>query len=114
MIIMKRLVDDFKIGQRTSFEDLDNLVDLPVHALNQICDELNEAGLISLISGRGEQDYYQPAMDIHRIDVFTVYNRLERLENSEDSAHPSVISQAIEEVDQSLKESKANRLLLDL
>ncbi len=98
--------------------DLDTLareIEVPVRFVNSITRELFDAKIISEVVSNGAESRYQPALDIHKINIQFVIDKLESrglnnvcVTKSEDL---DKINSSLMAIDREMIESKANKLL---
>lgn len=116
LLITKKVVQIFKNGDPPI--DLDTIareVEVPVRFVKMILDDLVEANVLSeVVSNEGDPNY-QPALDINQINIQLVIDRLESkgLNNvcPAESEDLEKISASLDEIDEQMTKSSANKLL---
>jgi membrane protein len=94
-------------------------LEIPVLLVQHILNQLVETGLVSLTRADGSRDpAFQPSRDIHRWTIRYIIDALElhgvnRLPVAETETLKSII-RAVEELTSEMKQSEANRLLMNL
>jgi membrane protein len=119
--ILRWIIRRFEKGEPPlSIDDLSRQLKAPFLLVEQLIEQLYQAGLISKVQGKKGNGPcgYQPATDIHNITVASVMEALDKsgekqypVENDEDFA---AVSKAIDEVRLEMERSKANQLIKDL
>ncbi len=102
-----------------SFEELCEKLEVPRRFIREILEDLLQVKLIRRISSDNDEELFQPGMDIHKLDVFTVYSRLEQLGmNNLPQTHLNEGFESIEavmnEVDNAVKSAQVNKKVIDL
>ncbi len=118
--ILHRMATRFSSGKDPlSAGQLSRQLEIPVLLVQQILNELIEAGLVSPTDVNSDRDpAYQPSSDIHRWTIRYIIDALERqgvnrLPVAETDTLAAII-RAAEELSSEMAQSKANRLLMDL
>ncbi len=80
LMIMKTIVNNFTMGENAlSSEGLSRNLRIPVRLVRDILQDLTESRLVSVIHEEEHHDrLYQPAMDVNKMTVSFVLNKLER------------------------------------
>ncbi len=80
LMIMKTIVNNFTMGEKAlSSEGLSRNLRIPVRLVRDILQDLTESRLVSVIHEEEHHDrLYQPAMDVNKMTVSFVLNKLER------------------------------------
>lgn len=119
LLLMHRIIKRFADKEKpVSVKELAKMGSVPYRFIREICYELVKIGLISRLEGDKEEDRYQPAFDIQKMDMVTVLNMYE----SEGMGHFDrtasnafmAIEESFSEMDDLLSKSKSNVLLKDL
>jgi membrane protein len=119
LLVLRRIVKDFQSNDEpVSFEHLCSSLNIPRRFIREILDDLETARLIVKIADP-EVEQFQPGMDIHKIDVFMVYDRLEKLgmdnlPQASDNEGFENIEILLSEVDKAIKEAQSNKKVVDL
>lgn len=120
LLIMKTIIREFaEKDEPLSFDSLCKQITLPRRFVKEIVRDLELAKLILRVDTVEDEELYVPGLDINKIDVFTVFDALENrglnnLPQQEKNEGYQEISEVITNLDKSIKESPANRLLKDL
>jgi membrane protein len=120
LMIMNMIIRNFTIGEKPiSAEDISGTLKIPVRLVRDILKDLNNAGLVSVIhENEHEERLYQPAMDINRLSISYVLNRLERKGSDQQifvkSDEYNKISAMLEKFDKLTAQSDSNILIKDL
>ncbi len=118
LLIMRHIIKNFEMGNKPmNLSELSGIIQIPLRFIRDICRELDEVGVLNRVMDE-ENEKYQPAMDIHRIDVHTVLRKLEykgfdELKTNEDDVYQE-IEELLLEIDDEIRKSPANKLLADL
>lgn len=80
LMIMKTIVNNFTMGEKPlSSEGLSRNLRIPVRLVRDILQDLTDSRLVSVIHEEEHHDrLYQPAMDVNKMTVSFVLNKLER------------------------------------
>jgi len=80
LMIMKTIVNNFTMGEKAlSSEGLSRNLRIPVRLVRDILQDLTDSRLVSVIHEEEHHDrLYQPAMDVNKMTVSFVLNKLER------------------------------------
>ncbi len=119
LLVMYRIIKSFKAGEpAVSVKQLSRMGSVPYRILHEICYECEKAGLVSRVEGEKGDDQFQPAFDIHQMDIQTViqmYEKegLQQYDNKKSKAFLA-LETALEEISQSIAKSKSNQLLMEL
>lgn len=120
LMIMNRIIRNFLSGEKpVNAEDISKTLRLPVRLVIDILQDLNSAGLVSMIHENEHEDrLYQPAMDINKLSVSFVLGRLDKK-----GTEPKVIAKGkeydkvvtmLEKFDRLIAKSDSNILIKDL
>lgn len=120
LLISHAVITDFFQGKpaRTA-PDLAHGLEIPIRLCRRILHELVTSGILSEVKTEQEKESaYQPAQDIHTLTVGRVLAALDS-EGMDDIPVPktrvrTTLSQTLTELDQAVKESQGNRLLVDI
>jgi membrane protein len=118
LLILRHLVKNFELGNKPlTISNLSLITQIPYRFIKNILRQLEDAGLVNRIYNE-ESEIYQPAMDIDRIDLFTVLRKLDHvgfddLKSNEDEIYQE-IEKLIEGVEDDIRKSKSNRRLAEL
>jgi membrane protein len=99
--------------------DISKTLETPIRLVQQILDELVEAGILSDTEAqKNKERSYQPARDINTITISAVIKALDQkgVENIPvaQTAELSHLSEALKTLNQEIEKSSANRLLKDI
>jgi membrane protein len=118
--ILHRMVTRFSEGKEPlSAGKFSQQLEIPVLLVQHILNELVDTGLVSLTTADESRDpAFQPSRDIHRWTIRYIIDALElhgvnRLPVAETETLKSII-RAVEELTSEMKQSEANRLLMNL
>jgi len=120
LLIIKKLIKSFEDGGGPVLIDqIAREIEVPIRFVNQIKDELLDAGIISELSVGADSDPgYLPAIDIHKIDIQMIMNKLDNrgLDNWRAVKSPDLekITASLDAIDIDLKQSKSNKLLMKI
>jgi len=79
LIILKKVVDDFKNSEKpASVEQLSNEMKIPVNYVSHITDELTEISIISKIIDEHKNISFQPAKDIANINLSEIIIKMNK------------------------------------
>jgi membrane protein len=118
LLIMRHMVKNFEAGNPPlTISELSGIIQIPYRFIKNVLRELEAVGLVNKIRD-DESEKYQPGMDINKIDIATIFKRLElrgfnELKTGEDELFKEIES-LLEEMDLETRNSKSNRLLKDL
>lgn len=118
LLTMHYIIKNFQQGEKAlGVSDLSALVHVPYRFVKNICRELEDAGLVNKVIF-DDLERYQPAMDISRLDVVTIFQHIENigyneLNKGEDQKYKE-IEEILDNINNSIKNSKHNIMLKDL
>ena len=80
LMILNRIVKNFSAGEKpVSSETISQSLKIPARLVMEILQDLQSAGLVSVIhENEHEERLYQPALDINKLSVSFVMNRLDK------------------------------------
>jgi membrane protein len=80
LMILSRIVKNFSNGEKPiSSESISQSLKIPARLVMEILQDLQSAGLVSVIhENEHEERLFQPALDINRLSVSFIMNRLDR------------------------------------
>ena len=120
MIIMKMIVKNFTTGEKAvTSEGLSKSLKIPVRLVRDILQDLIDSRLVSMIHEDEHQErLYQPAMDVSKLSVSYILNRLDRKGSDQqvflESAEYNKMTAMLEQFEKLVEESDSNLLLKDL
>jgi membrane protein len=120
LMIMNRIIRNFTTGEKPiTAEDISGTLKIPVRLVRDILQDLSNAGLVSVIhENEHEERLYQPAMDINKLSISYVLNRLERKGSEHQifvkSNEFNKITSMLEKFDKLVAQSDSNILIKDL
>ncbi len=120
LLITQQLVQRFCDGARPSdAAQISHELEIPIRLVRQILYELSESGVLSEITkGEGKELAYQPAIDIEKITVKFVIDRLEQQGTSNipvaGSGELDKLSDCLQQFGEAIEKSPANVLLKNL
>lgn len=118
LLILRHMVKNFELGNKPlTVSELSSIIQIPYRFIKVILRELEAVGLVYKIMDE-ENERYQPGLDINRIDIYTVFRKLEHagfneLKTGEDELF-NEIGDLLEQLEEEIKASPSNRLLKDL
>ena len=118
LLILRHIVKNFELGNRAfTISELSAIIQIPYRFIRNILNELEEVGLVNKISTE-DAEMFQPAIDIHRLDIFTVLRKLDykgfnELKSNEDSVFEKIES-LLSQMEDEVRASSSNKLLTDL
>lgn len=116
LLVVRKVVQYFESGDPPkNIDDIAKDIGVPVRFVEIIMNELLEAEVLSEVVSIEGTPRYQPALDIHKIDVQLVVDRLENrgLNNvcGTDSEDLKKINESLDALDHEITNSKSNKLL---
>jgi membrane protein len=120
LMIMNMIVRNFSAGEKPiSAENIAISLKIPVRLVMDILQDLNSVELISLIhEDSHEERLYQPAMDINKLSVSFVMNRLDKKGTEHQiffkGKEYNKITAMLEKFDKLIARSESNILIKDL
>jgi membrane protein len=80
LMIMNMIIRNFTVGEKPiSAEDISSTLKMPVRLVRDILQDLSNTELVSVIhENEHEERLYQPAMDVNKLSVSYVLNRLDK------------------------------------
>jgi len=88
LIILKKIVDDFKNSEKpASIEQLSNEMKVPINYVEHITDELSEISIISKTIDNNKNICFQPAKDIANITLSEIIIKINQLGDNELTVH---------------------------
>jgi membrane protein len=120
LLIMNRIIRNFSAGEKpVSAENIAGLLKIPVRLATDLLQDLTNVDLVSEIHiNEHKERLYQPALDINRMTVSFVLDRLEKKGTdfkiiAQDREYDKVLAM-LEKFDKLLDKSDSNILLKDL
>jgi membrane protein len=120
IMIMHMIIRNFAIGEKpVSAETIGKVLKIPVRLARDILQDLSSTGLVSILHEQEQKErLYQPALDINKMTVSFVLNRLDR----KGSDHKLVVKgkeydnvvAMLEKFDKMILKSDSNILIKDL
>ena len=117
LLILRIIILQFeKADEPESFENLCEKMNLPRRFVREIVEDLIKAKLIIPVSSEEDKEMFIPGMSVHKIDVYTVYNRLENMglsnltDQDVNEGYKSVM-ETIEQIDESIRTAPSNKLV---
>lgn len=120
MIIMKMIVKNFTTGEKAvTSEGLSKSLKIPVRLVRDILQDLIDSRLVSMIHEDEHQErLYQPAMDVSKLSVSYILNKLDRKGSDQqvflESAEYNKMTAMLEQFEKLVEESDSNLLIKDL
>ena len=120
LMIMKRLVERFRKGERpVKISELSADLNIPYRLLHEIMYVLIDCNVVSeVVTDVANDTAYQPALDINRITVVYVLERIQKSSGIDlslaDSPELEQINTILDSFSATLEQSENNKLLLDL
>lgn len=118
LLILRHIIKNFELGNPPmGVSDLSKIVHIPYRFILDILRELEDVGIVNRVVS-DEAEKFVPGMDIQRLDLHTVLRKLDYKGFSELKTNEDDVYHTIEDLmlalDDSIKESKGNKLLKDL
>ncbi|MEQ9426460.1 MAG: YihY/virulence factor BrkB family protein [Cyclobacteriaceae bacterium] len=120
LLIVKKVIHHFETGDTAlNLDTIARQIEIPVRFVKQIVDELLDAKILSEVNRGADTDPgYQPAIDIHKINIQMVIDKLESrgLDNilAIKSDELDKITTTLNDIDQEIMHSKSNKKLLEV
>lgn len=120
LVIMKSIVNNFTTGEKAvSSESLSKSLKIPVRLVLDILQDLTDSRLVSMIhEHEHEERLYQPAMDVSKLSVSYILNKLDRKGSDQqvflESAEYNAMTAMLEEFEKMIDGSESNILIKDL
>jgi membrane protein len=120
LMIMNIIIRNFSVGEKPiSAEDISATLKVPVRLVRDILQDLDNSELVSVIhENEHEERLYQPAMDINKLTVSYVLNRLDKKGSTNQifvkSKEYNRIASMLEKFDKLSARSDSNILVKDI
>ncbi|HAX94502.1 MAG TPA: YihY/virulence factor BrkB family protein [Bacteroidales bacterium] len=120
LVIMKTIVNNFTTGEKAvSSESLSKSLKIPVRLVLDILQDLTDSRLVSMIhEDEHEERLYQPALDVSKLSVSYILNKLDRKGSDQqvflESAEYNTMTAMLEEFEKMIDGSESNILIKDL
>lgn len=120
LMVMNMIIRNFAVGEKPiSAEDISGTLKVPVRLVRDILQDLGNTELISVIhENEHEERLYQPAMDINKLTVSYVLNRLDKKGSTNQifvkSKEYKRITTTLEKFDKLVAKSDSNILVKDI
>jgi len=120
LMIMHKIIKNFSMGEiPPGAEKIAGTLKLPVRLVTDILQDLNNANLVSIINeNEREERLYQPALDINRLTVSFVFDRLEKKGTEQHviagGKEYDKVMAMLEKFDRLIAKSDSNILIRDL
>lgn len=119
LLILTRIVKKFEENdEHTTYQGIRQHLDMPSRLIRDALGELEAAGLISEIAGT-EEKTYQPAVDIHKLDIHYVIEKSDKVGESNSFKLSSIdqfeqFDSLVDDILKEVKVSEKNKKILDL
>jgi membrane protein len=118
VLVAYHIIKNFESGNPPmSASELSTKIHVPLRFVRDICKDLVEARIFSRMTEEGK-NYYQPALDINRIDLYLLFERLDELGYNELKSNVDAKYLEIEglylELNRTIKNASGNKLIKDL
>ena len=118
LLILKFIVQNFKDGLKPlTVSETSEAVGVPYRYVLDICRELESAEIVNKVA-TDDDEAFQPALDINKLDISLVMNRLDSCGVNEPlreyNGHYQDIQEAVQVLKETVKSSPANKLVKDL
>ena len=115
ILILRHIVKAFETGDPPlNLNQLSNKVDIPYRFVRNVCIEMEKAGILCKLERRDEE-VFQPAIDISKLDMVTVIEKLDKVGFSKLKTDNDELYQKIEkmtnDINETIKTSKSNILI---
>jgi membrane protein len=120
LMIMNMIIRNFSVGEKPiSAEDISSTLKIPVRLVRDILQDLSNTELVSVIhENEHEERLYQPAMDVNKLSVSYVLNRLDKKGTEHQifvkSKEYTRIISMLDKFDKLAAKSESNILIKDL
>ncbi|MDR2652285.1 MAG: YihY/virulence factor BrkB family protein [Prevotellaceae bacterium] len=119
LLIARMIAVNFK-NENAPLEisDISEKLSLPTRIIRTVVNSLVESGILSEVISKTDKEYaYQPAFDINKMTIATVFSHLEKLNNSDlasDNESYNDISKLISTMWRDFENSPENKLLIEM
>lgn len=119
LLILQKVIRNFSIGEKPlSAEEISVSLNIPVRLTRDILLDLDNVDLVSVIQEEGNEQRFQPALDIHKMSVSFVFARLDRKGASQITISKNEdyekVNNLLERFDRLVSKSEGNVLIKDL
>jgi len=120
LLVFHRIVKRFEEEDSPSdFEELCSELNVPRRFVRDVIQDLESARLLVSVAPSDESELFQPAMDVHKIDLHLIFKKLDELGmNNLPSIHENEgyveIEGLLREIEDVIEKSPANKKVLDL
>lgn len=119
LMILQRIIRNFSIGEKPlSAEDISVGLNIPVRLARDILQDLHNVDLVSIIQEEGDEQRFQPAIDINKISISYVFSRMDKKGASDISISRNEdyekVTSLLEKFDRMISKSGSNLLIKDL
>lgn len=119
LLVLRHIIKNFEVGEKPiNMSQLSSIVQIPYRFVRDICRDLTQAGILNQIATDDDEEAFQPAMDIASLDLFTVMRKLDmvgfsKLKEDDDEVYKG-IEDLVEELESSIRQAPANKLIREL
>lgn len=119
LMILQRIIRNFSIGEKPlSAEDISVGLNIPVRLARDILQDLHNVELVSIVQEEGDEQRFQPAIDINKISISYVFSRMDKKGASDISISRNEdyekVTSLLEKFDRMISKSGSNLLIKDL
>lgn len=120
LLVLRKIVKHFQTqDDAISFEQLCEELEVPRRFIREVLEDLVDSKLIRRLNNEAEEEMLIPGMDINKMDVYTVYDRLQDLGmDSLPQAYQNEgfkeIEHIIEDIDESFRSAQSNKKIVNL
>ncbi len=119
LMILQRIIRNFHIGEKPlSAEDISVGLGIPVRLARDILQDLHSVELVSIIEQEGNEQRFQPALDINKLTISYVFSRMDRTGASEITITKNEdydkVTSILDKFDRLVAKSGSNVLIRDI
>ncbi|MBR06729.1 MAG: ribonuclease BN [Rickettsiales bacterium] len=120
LLVLRKIVRHFeKYDDSISFEQICEELEVPRRFIREVLEDLVHSKLVRRLNNESEEEILMPGMDIHKMDIYTVYDRLQdigmgSLPQAYQNEGFKEIEHIIDDIDESFRSAQSNKKILEL
>ena len=120
LLVLRKIVRHFeKHDDSISFEQICEELEVPRRFIREVLEDLVQSKLVRRLNNESEEEILMPGMDIHKMDIYTVYDRLQdigmgSLPQAYQNEGFKEIEHIIDDIDESFRSAQSNKKILEL
>ena len=120
LLVLRKVVRHFKqYDDSISFEQICEELEVPRRFIREVLEDLVQSKLVRRLNNEAEEELLIPGMDINKMDIYTVYDRLQdigmdSLPQAYQNEGFKEIEHIIDDIDDSFRSAQSNKKIIEL